>query len=563
MVPALERIHGVIPLIDAEKYFVIHAPRQSGKTTFLSELIKKINSDGKYYALNCSLGTTKGIHNENTAFEYVAESLIDSAETSQIPAIQMLANRLMPLRERGNNIRIKIMLRCLCANLDKDLVVFFDEIDALEEPMIVTFLAQLRDGYLYRDWPNNQFPRSLALVGLRNIRDYRSKLSQNGQSGESGSPFNVKHQSLFLPDFSKVDIQNLYNQHTLASGQKFDDSAIDRAWHWTQGQPWLVNKLAYDIINFQLNNDFSKKISEFHFNEAAKNLIFQNEAHFESLEKRLKEPLVKNIMEAVITGADYLPFELLDEDVQLCLDLGLLKSVEVKIEEKHEDESKKMTSAFQPANPIYSEVIIKELTSNILAATPASYATRWMDGDRIDMSGLLEAFQNYWHRHSPVLTSQQSLNLIISQSISDIFSRIHLISSTESANEIAEVSARHLIGSITRLVNESYCLLVLLAFLQRTLNGGADFVDREVAAGRGRVDICVGYGQRRYLLELKIKGNMSLENSIGQILRYMNAFQESEGWLVIFDRNIPKSSEEILPATTHVIGDKIIHVITC
>jgi uncharacterized protein YukE len=31
-------------------YFVLHAPRQSGKTTILQDLTSKINSDGQYYA---------------------------------------------------------------------------------------------------------------------------------------------------------------------------------------------------------------------------------------------------------------------------------------------------------------------------------------------------------------------------------------------------------------------------------------------------------------------------------------------------------------------------------
>ncbi|MDR0518003.1 MAG: hypothetical protein LBH25_13265, partial [Fibromonadaceae bacterium] len=45
----------LMDLIDRKYYFVIHAARQSGKTTLLKELARKINADGKYYALYCSL----------------------------------------------------------------------------------------------------------------------------------------------------------------------------------------------------------------------------------------------------------------------------------------------------------------------------------------------------------------------------------------------------------------------------------------------------------------------------------------------------------------------------
>ncbi|MDR2346474.1 MAG: hypothetical protein LBE18_10435, partial [Planctomycetaceae bacterium] len=55
MINASNRLHGVEELIDSEQYFVIHASRQSGKTTYLLDLAKRLNDEGKYYALWCSL----------------------------------------------------------------------------------------------------------------------------------------------------------------------------------------------------------------------------------------------------------------------------------------------------------------------------------------------------------------------------------------------------------------------------------------------------------------------------------------------------------------------------
>jgi HrpA-like RNA helicase len=42
MLPPLERCSGLIDLIEQNQYFVIHAARQSGKTTLLLELIQAI-----------------------------------------------------------------------------------------------------------------------------------------------------------------------------------------------------------------------------------------------------------------------------------------------------------------------------------------------------------------------------------------------------------------------------------------------------------------------------------------------------------------------------------------
>ncbi len=38
-------------LIDEQKYFILHAPRQSGKTTAIKEFVKQLNQEGLYKAL--------------------------------------------------------------------------------------------------------------------------------------------------------------------------------------------------------------------------------------------------------------------------------------------------------------------------------------------------------------------------------------------------------------------------------------------------------------------------------------------------------------------------------
>ena len=55
MLNATERLHNELAeLINDEQYFVIHAARQTGKTTLLINLANKINKEGKYYAVYCS-----------------------------------------------------------------------------------------------------------------------------------------------------------------------------------------------------------------------------------------------------------------------------------------------------------------------------------------------------------------------------------------------------------------------------------------------------------------------------------------------------------------------------
>jgi len=44
-----------------KQYFVIHAARQSGKTTYLQDLTKRLNAGKQYYALYCSLEEVQGV----------------------------------------------------------------------------------------------------------------------------------------------------------------------------------------------------------------------------------------------------------------------------------------------------------------------------------------------------------------------------------------------------------------------------------------------------------------------------------------------------------------------
>ncbi len=50
--PPLERfdLDGMLSLIDQKKYFVLHAPRQGGKTTCLLALMKYLNAGEQYRA---------------------------------------------------------------------------------------------------------------------------------------------------------------------------------------------------------------------------------------------------------------------------------------------------------------------------------------------------------------------------------------------------------------------------------------------------------------------------------------------------------------------------------
>ncbi|MDR1110831.1 MAG: ATP-binding protein [Deltaproteobacteria bacterium] len=395
--------------------------------------------------------------------------------------------------------------------MDKDLVVFFDEADLLSGHGLISFLAQVRDGYIYRDETVNRFPRSMALVGMRDIRDYLIKVRPDDESTGEGSPFNIANESLTLYNFTKDEIRTLYGQHSEATGQAFDDSAIDRAWYWTGGQPWLVNALAKQIVSGQLENDHMEEITGDHFDQAAATLIKGRSTHVGSLLARLQEPRVIKVMDAVFAGIKG-TVSINSDDRQFCLDLGLLS----------ENENRTL----RPANKIYEEVMSRTLTDEIEHFLDIDVGNRkWTDGQILLMSELLREFQGFWRQGS------------------DSF------------------PFRHKDFAAFKYDEATYSFM-LLAYLQKIVNSGG-LVYREYAEGRGAVDICVQYAGHDYLVEVKLKGEKTPDDWQTQLAVYLDAAGQTEGWLVIFDRDRTKTWDERIYWKDTLFNDKIMHLVGC
>jgi ribosomal protein S13 len=449
--------------------------------------------------------------------------------------------------------KVQGMLSDMCMALDRDLVVFFDEADCLQESPLIKFLGQVRDGYLERSQLSScaKFPRAMALVGMRDIRDYLTKVRpENASQGPGGSPFNVKSlKPLTLTDFTRGEIIALYGQHTGETGQVFDYGAIDRAWYWSEGQPWLVNALANYVIYEQFKSDYSKTVTGADIDLAARSLILINPTHYDSLMERLREPRVRRVMDAVIAGEKRFPRGVSSDDKGYVIDLGLLKAQIVN-----------GITSLRPSNATYRELIIRFLTRDIQDDIPEEFQNKWMDGTSLDMDSLLKAFQLYWRENSK---AQATKIKTINSDVKDLADNLLKVQESKVTNEIRAEFIEKVNYLITDISGEAYAHLVLFAFLQRVLNGGADVIQREYALGLTRADICVSYKGIRYPLELKIKGAMTREQSIKQILGYMDTCGSSVGWLIVFDKDTKKLWEEKIFWETKELDGKIIHVVGC
>jgi hypothetical protein len=365
-------------------------------------------------------------------------------------------------------------------SLDKPLVILFDEADCLSEGTLISFLRQLRDGY--NDRSITPFVHSIALVGMRNIRDYKAKVRPDSATLGSASPFNIITKALTIKNFTKEEIVQLYNQHTDDTGQIFEDNAIDLVWEQTQGQPWLVNAVAREVIVEILQSDYTKPVTTELVSQSIQNIILRRDTHIDSLLERLKEERVRKVIEPIIIG-DIVTGRLSD-DFLYVKDLGLITETDGRL---------------GPANPIYSEVIARTLNYDVqkdLLDNNNSYQmSRYMKNGRIDMDFLMRDFQQFWRENSQIWEERFDY----------------------------KEAAPH---------------LIMMAFMQRIINGGGQIV-RDMAAGSGRLDICLIYEGQKYPIELKLRyGEKYIEKGLEQTARYIDTYGCDEGWLVVFDRRV-------------------------
>ena len=372
----------------------------------------------------------------------------------------------------------------------------------------MSFLRQLRNGYVNRAIA--PFPTSVALVGMRNIRDYKAQIRENQATLGTASPFNVITKSLSLRNFSKEEVNFLYQQHTEETGQIFEENAMELAFEQTQGQPWLVNAIAREVVMEQLKKDYSINITADMVSKAIQTIILRRDVHIDQLLDKLKEKRVQKVIEQMIMGEDA-QMEHISDDFNYVKDLGL-----IRLQDK----------AVVPGNPIYGEVIVRTLNYSEQMSLESNERfseynmPKYYKNNTVDMNLILQDFQQFWRENSKIWQERFQY----------------------------KEAAPH---------------LILQAFLQRVFNGGGN-VYREMATGRERLDLCIEYKGKKYPIELKInRGKQSIEKGIEQTLRYMDTLGCSEGWLVVFDRNPKKSWSAKIYRREEKIDGKTVNVFGC
>lgn len=472
MLPPERRLGAVLQHIEEHRYFTLHAGRQTGKTTSAQWLVEHLNASGRFHALWVDLQTAGATSSPLRAFE-AARFALDQAVETTLPDLGVPPKEVR--RIKPSRTFLLRYLQDLAARSDKPLVVLFDEADGLIGEAMVSFLSQLRQGYIAR--ARTPFPASVVLIGQRQVRDYVLRQEERRAVAWLGtlSPFNVSAEAMTLVSFTEAEVKELLLQHTAAAGQRFEPEAAARIFELGQGHPWLTNALADQIVRKDVA-DRSVAVTAAHVDAAKETIILERRSHIDSLVARLREPWVQRILDPMLAG-DQTGTDVLDDDFAYVLGLGLIR--------RHEGE-------YQISNPIYREVVPRALTYNRqlqITNKPAWYVRP--DGS-LDMAKLMRDWQVFWRKDG------------------------HLAAEGFGYRE----SGPH---------------LMLMAFLQRILDGGGR-INREYGLGRGALDLVVEWRGALHAIEVKLRRDTETEaEALDQLARYLDHLGLADGWMVMFD----------------------------
>ena len=485
-IPPLERINldVVLGLICDKKYFVLHAPRQTGKTSALLALRDLLNGgavgDFRCVYVNVEDGQAMRENVAEGMRTVLAELALQASVTLGDDTLEELWPGLLERVGPGQALRHALLRWSMADPLP--LVLLIDEIDALVGDTLLAVLRQLRTGYVDRP---ARFPHSIILCGVRDVRDYRIHSAAENRMVLGGSAFNIKAKSLRLGDFSESEVRELLAQHTAATGQAFTEQAVRLILTRTAGQPWLVNALCREAcFEDQTGRDRARSITADAILASQERLIRRRDTHIDDLANKLREERVWRVVEPILTGA--VETVCSDEDLSYVRDLGLVSQAD--------------GGPPRIANPIYAEVVPRHLNYAVQETLPQRMG--WCVGadGALDVAGLIAAFQEFFREHSEHWVQR--------------FERYH----------------------------EAGPQLLLQAHLQRIVNGGGR-IEREYALGRGRTDLLIVWPQdgceRRFVVECKML-RKDLERTVAegveQTRRYMDLCAAEAGHLIVFDR---------------------------
>jgi predicted AAA+ superfamily ATPase len=155
-------------LIEQDKYFALHAPRQTGKTSAIMNFVGQLNRKSQYIALYVNIEPAQAARNDFVKGMSIILAKVLEAIIQQLPQEKHIISYLTNLVKENvfSGASLGSALSEWSRHTNKPILLFIDEIDSLVGDTLISVLRQLRAGYANRP---HAFPQSVCLITKQNI----------------------------------------------------------------------------------------------------------------------------------------------------------------------------------------------------------------------------------------------------------------------------------------------------------------------------------------------------------------------------------------------------------
>lgn len=371
-ISARSRLPALWDIVEQGNYFVLHAPRQTGKTTLLFDLAAEINRERTHVAAVVSL-------EPGAAFPAV-----DAAELAMLDSWRYdlaaylpsdVAVPRWPDAPPGN--RIGAALSAFAQDCPRPLVLFMDGLDTLSRDVRMSVIRQIRAGKPRRP---RGFPWVIGIASLRDPRELDTPSQGPTSAAVPTSSMTLEAEVIALPPLTREHVGQICESLAEQLGQPVLSTAIDRIFELTCGVPFLVSQLAQRML--EMFEQRKGPVTAADVERARDAVIDRRGGLFDEVADRMRDSRFKTLIEQVPLGTVR---DLSSEEARAAVDLGVIR--------ENSDGTVEYT------NPLWRSFLAK-----FFATTKSSIFTvdkpAWVRPDgRLDPEKLLETFVDFWRRH--------------------------------------------------------------------------------------------------------------------------------------------------------------------
>jgi hypothetical protein len=201
-------------------YFTVWAPRQTGKTWLMRQVVAEIpvRYGDRFAVCHFSLGAMPEMDDKSAIINRTLPQALQDILEMRLPGHPLVKD----WKEFSQLFSYDRGL------WDRPLLLLLDEIDIVQPALLDVMVRQFRELYLDRA---NNWLHGLALIGVR---------AMLGVESRHGSPFNIQR-SLHVPNLTQAEVEDLYQQYQEESGQAIEPVVVEEVYRVTRGQPGLVS----------------------------------------------------------------------------------------------------------------------------------------------------------------------------------------------------------------------------------------------------------------------------------------------------------------------------------